>query len=381
MDALEDDYRTLLLGNHEPPCLSLYQPTHRVYPDKQQDPIRFDNLVKKLELSLTKKYAGRDVAPLLRPFHELAQDAAFWRVTFDGIAAFAKPGMFRVYRLQRPVPELAVAADSFHTKPLMRILQSADRYHVLGLTREEAILFEGNRYALDQVELPAGFPRTASEVVGEREGEPERLSRAHGPAGQGRPRHGTDSRQDLIESETERFFRAVDEAVLERYSQPSGMPLLLATLPEHQSMFREISRNRYLMETAIDVHPSSLTTDELRERSWELVLPLYLERLEGLIDRFNASRAKELAGADLAEVARSVAAHRVDTLLIDADRVIPGRFDPQTGAIEFAPLDTPDVDDLLDDIGEHTIRTGGEVVIVPAERMPADTGVAAIYRF
>jgi len=43
MDALERDYRTVLLASHEPPCLSLYQPTHRAHPDKQQDPIRFRN--------------------------------------------------------------------------------------------------------------------------------------------------------------------------------------------------------------------------------------------------------------------------------------------------------------------------------------------------
>jgi hypothetical protein len=29
MDALERDYNTVLLARHEPPCLSLYQPTHR----------------------------------------------------------------------------------------------------------------------------------------------------------------------------------------------------------------------------------------------------------------------------------------------------------------------------------------------------------------
>jgi len=39
--------------------------------------------------------------------------------------------------LQRPVPELAVVAESFHVKPLIRILQSADRYHVLGLNRQQ----------------------------------------------------------------------------------------------------------------------------------------------------------------------------------------------------------------------------------------------------
>jgi hypothetical protein len=39
------------------------------------------------------------------------------------------------------------------------------------------------------------------------------------------------------------------------------------------------------------------------------------------------------------------------------------------------------VDDLLDDLAEQTLRTGGEVVIVPGERMPTDTGIAAVRRF
>jgi hypothetical protein len=382
MDALERDYKTVLLASHEPPCLSLYQPTHRAHPDKQQDPIRFRNLVRELELSLGQEYAGRESAPILRRFHDLAEDSNFWNHALDGIAVFATSDLFKVYRLQRSVRELAVVADSFHTKPLMRILQSADRYHVLGLNREEATLFEGNRYALDEVELAPGFPRTAVDVVGVKEGGPDRRKRAYGREGPGlTTRHGTGVRHDLVDKETERFFRAVDEAALEQYSRPPGMPLLLAALPEHHHLFRAVSRNPFLMSEAIDVHPSALSVDELRERAWQLLLPRYIERLSGFIDHFGASRAEDRSGADLAEIARAAAAGRIATLLIEADRVVPGHFDSETGAVEFAPLDDPGVDDLLDDLGEHALRTGGEVVIVPPERMPTDTGLAAIYRF
>lgn len=382
MDALEHDYRTVLLASHEPPCLSLFQPTHRAHPDKQQDPIRFRNLVREMGLSLEQKYAGRDSAPILRRFYDLAEDADFWNYALDGVAIFATSSLFKVYRIQRPVRELAVVADSFHTKPLMRILQSADRYHVLGLNRAEASLYEGNRYALDEVELAPGFPRTAADVVGVREGEPERKNRAYGSQGPGRTtRHGTDVRQDLTDKETERFFRAVDDAVLEQYSRPYNMPLLLAALAEHHHGFRAVSRNPLLVSSSIDVHPGALSIDELRERAWQLVLPVYLERLSGFIDQFGASRAEDRSSADLAEIARAAAAGRIATLLIEADRMIPGRFDSETGAIEFASLDDPGVDDLLDDLGAHAIKTGGEVVIVPPERMPTDTGVAAIYRF
>ncbi len=380
MDALERDYASVLLASHEPPCLSLYQPTHRAHPEKQQDPIRFRNLVRELELSLRQYYTGREAGPILRPFHDLASNHEFWNHALDGIAIFATADLFKVYRLQRPVRELAIVANSFHTKPLMRVLQSADGYRVLGLSRQEARLFEGNRYALDEVELAPGFPRTVADVVGPQEGEPERKKRAYGPVGPGTTRHGIDVRPEG-DSDTERFFRAVDGAVLEHCSGPSDMPLLLAALPEHHHLFRTVSRNPSLMADAIDTDPGALSLDELRERAWQLILPRYLERLSGLIERFGAARANHLGSDDLAEIARAAAAGRVSNLLIEADREVPGHFDPLSGAIEFAALDDPGVDDLLDDVAEQTVKTGGDVVIVPAERMPTDSGVAAIYRF
>jgi hypothetical protein len=238
---------------------------------------------------LRQKYAGRETAAILGRFHDLAADAGFWNRALDGLAVFATSNLFKVYRLQLPVRELAVVAGSFHTKPLMRILQSADRHHVLGLNRQEARPFEGSRYTLDEVELAPGVPRTVSEVVGEKEGGPERKNRVSGPARPGgTTRHGTDIRQEERDSDTERFFRAVDDAVLEHYSRPSGMPLLLAALAEHHHLFRKVSRNPSLIADAIDTFPGALSMDELRERAWQLILPLYLKRLSGLIERFGA---------------------------------------------------------------------------------------------
>lgn len=49
MHSSSQDYPTVLLGAHEPPCLSLYHPTHRQHPENVQDPIRFRNLVKTME--------------------------------------------------------------------------------------------------------------------------------------------------------------------------------------------------------------------------------------------------------------------------------------------------------------------------------------------
>lgn len=374
------DFLTEVLAAEEPPCLSLYQPTHRSYPDNQQDPIRFRNLVRKLEQSLEQKYDSAKVKELLRPFRELAEDSEFWTHTLDGLAVLGTRDFFRAYRLQRPMPELAIAADTFHLKPLLRIVQSADRFHVVGLDRQRVRLFEGNRDALDEVELAADFPSTIEAVPG-----PE-LRDAHketskGAAGTTIRGGGLGSKSEIPDRDAERFFRAVDRAILEQYSRPSRRRLVLIALPENQSLFRRISNNPYLLAQGIDQDPDSIAPDQLRKRVWSVVEPEYLARLAGFVEMFRVAEARELGLGDLAQVANAAAGGRVATLLVEAERRIPGRLDPETGRIDFDDLANPEVDDLLDDLAELVIKQGGEVVIVPQERMPTQSGVAAIYRF
>ena len=54
-----DTHLADVLRGAQPPCLSLYQPTHRAHPQREQDPIRFRNLVKSLEESLRRVYQYR----------------------------------------------------------------------------------------------------------------------------------------------------------------------------------------------------------------------------------------------------------------------------------------------------------------------------------
>jgi hypothetical protein len=275
---------------------------------------------------------------------------------------------------------LAIVADSFHTKPLIRLLQSADDYLLLALERERARLFGGNRYTLDEVELPPEFPQTLEMVVGQLGGEPERRQRVYGRAA-GITSHGTDVPQEESRRDAEKFFRAVDGALIHYQRDRGQEPLLLAALPDHQHLFRSVSRNAALHAEGINLDPGALSSEQLREHAWALMLPRYLARLAGLVDRFNTAKANGSGSDGLNQVASAAAAGRIEILLLEADREIPGRFDPQTGVTRQAGAAARHVDDLLDDLGEQTIRTGGEVVIVPKERMPTDTGLAAIFRF
>jgi hypothetical protein len=112
-----------------------------------------------------------------------------------------------------------------------------------------------------------------------------------------------------------------------------------------------------------------------------IIEPGYRRQIDRVLEEFGRARATQQGSEDVNEVAQAAAFARVGTLLVDADKHIGGRIDPTNGRVEFGDLSQPDFDDLLDDIAERVMKTGGQVLVMPAQQMPSDTGVAAIYRF
>ena len=382
MNLLTRDFITTLAGAR-PPCLSLYLPTHRHYPENQQDPILFRNLVKELEQSLQKKYSATEIATLLEPYRALISDTDFWNHTFDGLAVFSAPGLFQIFQTKRPLAALAVVADSFHTTPLKRLLQSVGRYQVLGVSRHSIRLFEGDRDGLEEIDIVSDIPHTIAEALGKDVPEPHLTVSSYGgiSSSSSPMRHGQGGKSDVIDSYTERFFRVIDRGILEQYSRKSGLPLILAALSEHQALFHRISQNPYLVVGGIDLNPESVPIEDLSERAWEHFKPRYTARLKAAGDDYQQAYAKGLGSDNLAEVAKAAFDGRVATLLIESGKLVPGRLDPATGKIKPGNLADPQVDDVLDDLSDVVAEKGGEILVVTTEDLPLKTGIAATFRF
>ena len=373
-----------LLSAEQEPCLSLYMPTHRSHPEKLQDPIRFKNLVKQMEASLLKKYSASEVQKHLEPIEALINDIDIWNHTLDGLAVFSAAGLFEVVGLQESVDELAMVADSFHTKPLRQYLQSVDRYHVLGLSLKDYRLFEGNRHSLVEVELNAETPKTMTEALGDELTDKSSTVTSYGGAGGEGPsiHQGQGGRKDETDKDAERFFRVVANLVEENYSKPTGWPLILAALPEHHNLFQKVSKNPQLLDKGIMVNPTSLSTDKMVTMAWEIMEPEYLLKFSTLVDRFEQAKAHGKGSDDIKEVAVAAVEGRVDTLIVEADRLIAVRItNLVSGNIQKKDLENPKVDDLLDDMGELVTKMGGQVMVFPPEKMPTQTGLAAIFRY
>jgi hypothetical protein len=373
-----------LLSVKRAPCFSLYMPTHRSHPEKIQDPIRFKNLVKILEASFLKQYSADEKNKVLEPLKTLGNNNEFWNHTSDGLAVLGSTDLFKVIKLPVAVEEQVVVADSLHTKPLLQYMQSADRYHILGLSLHEIRLYEGNRYSLFEVELQPEIPKTITEALGEELTERHsHLASYGGMVGESSDMHqGHGGKKEEEGKDTRRFFSIIANTIYQNYSKPTDLPLIIAALPEHHRLFHKVSKNPLLLAEGISVNPATVSIDKLKKLAWEVYEPIYLQKLTSLVDKFEQAKANNSGSDNIKEIEKAAAAGRVETILIEADRTVSKRLrNKNTGIFIKADLSQPKSDDLLDDIAEMVIKMGGKVIFIPKVEMPSKTGISALFRY
>ena len=118
-----------------------------------------------------------------------------------------------------------------------------------------------------------------------------------------------------------------------------------------------------------------------RDEMADLIKPEFEAESKELVEQFGTAKAQQKGSDDAGQIAEAAFAGRVMTLLLDTATSLGGRLDPETGKLKKASESEADVDDVLDDIAERVLKTGGQVRVLRPEMHPTQTGIAAIYRY
>ena len=403
MQKLNNPTLKTLVEARTPPCVSIYLPTHRSHPGTAEDPIEFKNILADVEKELSGR-AGFNPAGMLADLHALVGRPEFWSHNLDTLAVFKSPEVDLQIRLPRPYPMTVEVADSFHVKPLIRHFQSAGRYQVLCLTQSRVLLMEGDVDTLEPVALNDMVPKTLEDALGTEVtgGNVTGSGAAPGPGGGGGGTVGNRGANDSTAStggarggiyfghhdnrderdiDLERYFRAVDKAIWEHHSRLNHLPLYLATTSDYHDRFEKVSHNKMLQPERLKLDAGLIRTADVHKAVQPEVQKRYDAEVAELVEAFGTAKAQKKGSGDVDEVATAALDGRIMMLLIDADQQVGGKLDRlDRRAVRF-DRDDPNVDDLLDDLAEETLRNGGNVMVLPADKMPTDTGVAAMYRF
>ncbi|MDX1679020.1 hypothetical protein [Arsukibacterium sp.] len=360
-------------------CLSLYMPTHRSFPTRNENPILFKNLLSQLAEKLEQHYPDANKAALLKGFEKLQDDQKFWQHPQNGLSVFAAEGFFKALKLEQPVAERTFVCDHPYISPLIRLTQTTENYQVLCLSRDSIRLFAGDRDSINEVSLHPDVPTTKEQALGHELTPSDQTGYHQGFAAAGdrgdpyAHESGGNDKQEEIDIDRERYFRALDKAITQHHSEPSALPLILAALPENQGFFRQVSNNPHLLADGVTVDLSELDPDKLREQCWQLMAASYDKKIDDLLQQYNQSANQGLASNKLADIEQAAKIGRIATLMVGKDRLDVAKVDKYHASNEHP--------DLLEELVLKVIELGGEVVVIPPERLPGHSEAAAIYRF
>jgi len=357
------------------PCVSIYVPTSRRFPEKRQDPIRYRKLVDTAAALLKQGSNVPDAEGMIAALRALEQEP-HWERSLDGFVVFLSPALAVAYRVPASVPEIAVVADTFHVKPLLRLRHEASRYFVLTLSQKAAQLYEGSPLGATAVDVP-GLPRSLTDALGAVENE-RRSKTVHGG---GVAYHGSGVGKEETKEDLLSYFRVIDKALRDQLRGESA-PLLLAAVKYYQPIYREANTYPHLDAAMLEGNYEHVNGDKIHADAWPIVSAAASHGFEPWVERYKTGAANGLATDRIESVAEAVIQGRVSCVLTAEGETVWGLLDRATGSIERRErqLDTED-DDLLDDLCEEALKRGGEAFVVPRASMPTASPIAAVFRF
>ena len=385
MDILNPTALKSLIAEQGKWCISLYMPTHRAGREQQQNPIRLRNLLAEAEAKLLASGLRMpEVQKFMHPAEELLGNREFWLHQEDGLAIFLTNEFYRVYRLPFAFEEQLITGTSFHIKPLLPCLGRGIRFYVLALSLKNIRLFEGNADTLSEIELH--FPTSMEDALWS--DDPEKYLNMHSGSistGEGKGGagifHGHDP-QDEDKKNILRFFQSADEG-LKGILEDKNTPLVLAGVEYLLPIFREASSHQNLLDEGINGNPDREPLQELHEKAWKIVQPLFEDSQKKAYEKFEQlnGQKSDLATSDLVEAVKAAAFGQVETIFVPLASQKWGRYDEKKLKVIVKSDRKPQDEDLFDFAASQTLLNSGQVFAVSPEQIPGGGEIAAILRY
>ncbi len=378
-----EEIKLLLDQRGHGPCLSLYMPTQKGREKERENSIRFKNLMVQAEKQLeTTTTNAADLKKILEPAKKL-DDSYFWANQSDGFAFFISPYYNRYYRLPLEFNELSVVRDSFHIKPLFRLLASDGQFYVLALSQKDARLLRGTSMQVEEIDLSDIIKKFEDKFATEL---PEQFLQFHtmAPAtGDVRAAiyFGHGGEIDSIQKEKLlKYFRFIDRELQDKLDQTIA-PIVLACVDHISSSYREASKYPLLFEKGIRGNPENMSVQELHEKAWEIVRPYFQQKQEGAKARYLELAGTGKTANDIVDIVPASVHGRISELFVTVGVQQWGFYDPETEAVRFNDSPLAGSEDLIDLAAAETFLNSGNVYAVQEGQMPDESPVCAVYRW
>lgn len=374
-----------LMEMGEEPSLSFFLPTDPVSRDPQQNRIILKNLLRQAEDQLKQTtLRPAEIEKLMSPVETLYNESIFWSHQQEGLAIFVNRNLFRYYRLPISFDEVVEVGKTFHLKPLLPLLSQDYQYYLLTLSQNQVQFYQCSPDHMHPTDMD-GIPESLDEAM--RYDQPEKqlqFSTRTPQGGGGEMRaaafHGQGIGMENTKKDLLQFFHKLDAGIQQKMTD-SNAPLVLAGVDYLFPIYREANTYPHLLDKGITGSPEELTIKDLHRQSLSLVAPLMKESQKKALALFAELEGTGRTSRELEDILLAAYHGRVETVFVATGYQRWGVYSQDEQQVEVHESASSDNEDLVNVTSLQTYLNGGSVYIVPAEEMPGDTGMAAIFRY
>lgn len=358
----------LLIAFRGPACVSVYLRTTPLTQDAQADRIELKNLARTgLDQLRADGADKRHVTAIREAIDDLIDDDEFWQFQANSLAIFATPERTLTFRLPNALVPMVEVSDRFHVKPLLRALTVPQSAFVIALAENSVRLVEVSG------DLPARtvkideMPKSAASAV------KKASINDRSPSGRVQGAEGQKVR-------LRQYARQIDHALRDLLAGRET-PLILATMPRLDSIYRSVNTYPHLVDQAIAGNPERLSDAELAQAARGILDAQHRADLKELHGLFETRSAQGRTTTDVAQAARAATFGAIAVLLVDIDEVVPGTVDDEDGSVTFADAPCAKSYGVVDTIAGRALMAGARVLGVRRGDIPGGGSLAAILRY
>ena len=379
------------------PSISIFLPTERRIAEPGNNSLKLKALLHTARERLeARNFRRPQIDELLRPMQDLLKDRDFWFHQLNGLALLRTPDRFDIYRVPVEIEEHAYVGDAPVIRPLIAAVTTIGEFYILGLSQNKIRLFHCTMHDCEELDLSGSdIPLKLEEALRWHDLQKPELNYHVTTKGSGTSKasargsmrgerafhgHGAGDEDDKVH--ILEFFHLVDPGIRELL-KGKHTPLILAGVEYLHPIYREASHYDFILARGVEGNPDELRPDELHAKA----KPIFEARLEqgfrSMSEKYGDLSSHGRSSNDLADILAAAEEGRIESLFIARDRRVWGTFDPSDSQVQVngdRPASDADVE-LLDLAARRTILASGSAYLLPEDKVPGGSDIAAIYRY
>lgn len=354
--------------------ITITLPTHEKGEETKQDPIRFKNLLSKVEKQLNDQNTAN--TDMLKPAKELLDKPMFWSHQKSGLAVYITEDSFNFYKLPYEINEQVYVNDHFLITPLLPMTSMDGSFSVLAASRKNVRLLRCTRNIVHDI-TPPEMERSVSDYL---EVDPQKQLQFHsGAKGQSAVYHGHNASEEDKMVVVEAFYREIEKYIT-KFLNDLNDPLIVVGLVENANLYEQVNSYHRLVENKINYNPDELSDKALRDKGWDVVKDYFLSEMYQSLDNFSKYGEDKISN-NLGEIIESTVMGKSQTIFISRNESKWGKYDEDHHTVHYSSQPNGEDVELLNWLSITGFNTGSKVYVLPKEEMPGRSTVAAEFRF